>query len=156
MPAPPERTALYRFYDADGALLYVGIAKDIRKRWQIHATEKPWWHLVDSNRVEWLSSREEARSAELTAMTEESPLYNGVWHPDGTYTQGKYDDSAERDHATEQLRSDLACGALRSGDLVRAVELGRRYGVSAISVSMAFESLPPGTAKRVGNLRYIA
>lgn len=156
MPESPERTALYRLYDADDRLLYVGIAKDVRKRWQAHEQTKAWWHLKSGHRVEWLPSREEARAAELVAMEGESPLYNGVWHPDGSYTQGKYDDTVERDHAIEELRSDLANGTLCPGDQIRTVQLGRRYGVSAISVAMALAFLPPGTIYSRGNFRYIA
>ncbi|MGW3196290.1 GIY-YIG nuclease family protein [Streptomyces sp. NPDC001118] len=156
MPEPSERTALYRLYDADDRLLYVGIAKDVRKRWQAHEQTKPWWHLVTANRVEWLPTRQQARAAELVAMESESPLYNGVWHPDGTYTQGKYDDAAETDYAAERLRGDLADGTLRPGDHIRPVQLGRRYGVSAISVATALYHLPPGTIRSRGQVRYFA
>ena len=156
MSEPSERTALYRFFDAEGVLLYVGIAKDVRRRWRMHESQKTWWHLVSDNRVEWFPSRQEARAAELVAMEDESPLYNGVWHPDGSYTQGKYDDTAERDYAAEQLRRDIENGTLKPGELIRTTRLGRRYGVSALSVSMALHSLPPGTTYQRGNYRYVS
>lgn len=38
--------ALYRFYDAAGALLYVGITIDPGSRWRSHAHDKPWWQQV--------------------------------------------------------------------------------------------------------------
>jgi hypothetical protein len=153
---PTERTALYRLYDAEDRLLYVGIASDVRRRWRMHEWEKPWWHLVSGNRIEWFPSRQEARAAELVAMEDESPLYNAVWHPDGSYTQGKYDDTAERDHAADELRREIDTGVLRPGEMIRITHLGRRYGVSAMSVSMALSSLPSGTVHRKGNYRYIA
>ncbi|MGW1744539.1 GntR family transcriptional regulator [Streptomyces sp. NPDC002092] len=156
MPESAQRTALYRLYDADDTLLYVGIAKDVTRRWRMHEWEKKWWHLVSSERIEWFPSRQEARAAELAAMRDESPLYNGVRHPDGTFTQGKYDDTAERDHAAEELRRDLANGTLHPGEMIRIVPLGRRYGVSAMSVAMALLSLPPGTILKKGNYRYVA
>ncbi|PAZ15643.1 hypothetical protein CLM62_12670 [Streptomyces sp. SA15] len=156
MPESPERTAFYRLFDADGVLLYVGIAKDVHKRWRMHEWEKTWWHLVSGNRVEWFPSRPEARAAELAAMENESPLYNGVWHPDGSYTQGKYDDTTERGHAAEELRRDLDNGTLQPGEMIRITHLGRRYGVSAMSVAMALDALPPGTVCKRGNYRYIA
>jgi predicted GIY-YIG superfamily endonuclease len=37
MVDPTERTALYRLRDADGRLLYIGIAKDPERRWKHHS-----------------------------------------------------------------------------------------------------------------------
>jgi predicted GIY-YIG superfamily endonuclease len=150
------RTALYRFFDADGQLLYVGIAKDVRKRWQQHEEDKSWWHLVTSNRVEWLPTREEARQAELQAMRTESPLFNHIRHPDGSYTHNKYDDTAEVDHAAEELLTDLSNGTLRPGDRINPVQLGRRYGVAASSVGMALNFLPPRTIACSGQSKFVA
>lgn len=36
-------TALYRLADADGVLLYVGVATDPWKRFLQHAATKRWW-----------------------------------------------------------------------------------------------------------------
>jgi hypothetical protein len=155
MSVPPERTALYRLFDAEGVLLCVGIAKDVRKRWRMHEWEKTWWHLVSDSHIDWFPSRSDARAAELAAMRNESPLYNGVWHPDGSYTQNKYDDTAEREHAVEQLRRDIENGTLKPGQMIRITRLGRRYGVSALSVGMALHALPPGSTFQRGNYRYV-
>lgn len=78
MPSPPDRTALYRLYDAAGRLLYIGIAKDPKRRWSQHALEKAdsWWPDVASKTVEWLDSRKAAEEAELRAIEKEGPPYN--------------------------------------------------------------------------------
>jgi len=70
------RTALYRFYDADDCLLYVGITDNPRARFKKHAAEKSWWGKVSTREIEWLSSRHEAEVAELTAIYRERPLHN--------------------------------------------------------------------------------
>ena len=36
-----EPTAVYRFYDANGALLYVGITGNLSRRWAKHEARKP-------------------------------------------------------------------------------------------------------------------
>ena len=36
-------TCLYRVHDAQGGLLYVGIAGNPGRRFQEHAGTKPWW-----------------------------------------------------------------------------------------------------------------
>jgi predicted GIY-YIG superfamily endonuclease len=76
-----ESTALYRFYDAAGRLLYVGVTGDPADRWARHAAEKPWWPDVARHAVQWLPSREAALSAEAAAITVEAPLHNVAGTP---------------------------------------------------------------------------
>lgn len=71
-----ERTALYRFYDVDDCLLYVGITDNPRARFKQHAAHKSWWGKVSMREIEWLDSRHEAEVAELTAIYRERPLHN--------------------------------------------------------------------------------
>lgn len=73
---PEERTAVYRFFDAAGDLLYVGITNDVIHRWRKHAAEKTWWAEVQKQTVEWHASRKEAERAEGIAITWEYPRYN--------------------------------------------------------------------------------
>jgi GIY-YIG catalytic domain. len=73
---PGMQTALYRFFDAVGDLLYVGIANDPRPRWSCHAGEKRWWGEVHKKTLEWFATREEAEHAEMTAIVNEQPRYN--------------------------------------------------------------------------------
>lgn len=73
---PGMQTALYRFSNAEGTLLYVGIANDPRTRWSSHAGEKRWWGEVETKTVEWFATREEAEGAEVAAIVDEGPRYN--------------------------------------------------------------------------------
>jgi hypothetical protein len=41
--ATSGRTTLYRFYDGDGALLYIGITNSVPRRLGQHQAHKPWW-----------------------------------------------------------------------------------------------------------------
>lgn len=68
-----EPTAVYRFYDRGGALLYVGISCNLGTRWGKHAADKTWWPLVTKRTVVMYGSREEAES---TAILTESPIHN--------------------------------------------------------------------------------
>lgn len=38
---------LYRFYDADQRLLYVGISRHMEVRWSAHRNTAKWWPLVE-------------------------------------------------------------------------------------------------------------
>lgn len=76
MDAEPQRTALYRMFDKDDHLLYVGISFDPRMRSRQHAKQSKWWHLVTLREIEWFPSREEAATAERAAIRDETPRFN--------------------------------------------------------------------------------
>ncbi|NED31079.1 type II toxin-antitoxin system prevent-host-death family antitoxin [Streptomyces sp. SID8499] len=69
-------TALYRLFDSSRRLLYVGISTQPETRWTQHATDKPWWALVQYREVEWHADRKDAEEAERAAIRSEGPLYN--------------------------------------------------------------------------------
>ncbi len=71
---PP--TALYRFFDENGVLLYVGVTDNLGTRWATHADQKHWWDRVTSYTLEWFDTREAAEAAEQHAIWIEKPLYN--------------------------------------------------------------------------------
>ncbi|MFE8011487.1 GIY-YIG nuclease family protein [Streptomyces antibioticus] len=77
----PIRTALYRLFDADDELLYVGISKDPAARWKQHQSRTPWWRDVAMRTVEWYDDRPAAEAAERKAIQTESPRYNVVHRP---------------------------------------------------------------------------
>jgi hypothetical protein len=69
-------TSLYRLHDAQGGLLYVGIAGNPGRRFQEHAGTKPWWGQVRWVHVEHYETRTEAEAAETKAIRTERPRYN--------------------------------------------------------------------------------
>ena len=71
-----EPTALYRFYDQDDTLLYVGVSSNPAGRWVTHAAEKQWWPQVVRKTVVIYGSRIEAEIAEGIAIRSETPLHN--------------------------------------------------------------------------------
>ena len=74
---------LYRFYDANGVLLYVGITHDPEARWGHHARNKHWWRRVARIDVEHLDSRTLVADAEKAAILAERPVHNFVYNADG-------------------------------------------------------------------------
>ncbi|MEV0831511.1 MULTISPECIES: GIY-YIG nuclease family protein [Streptosporangiaceae] len=76
-----NRTALYRFYDEDDRLLYIGITENITARWGSHATKKAWWPEVARKDVEWFDTRALALAAETRAIITERPVHNIVHAP---------------------------------------------------------------------------
>lgn len=87
--APPEqprrlrgRTTedhlLYRFFDAEGVLLYVGITSDLSERFLAHSVERWWWGRWAKSTVTRYYSRAVLEAAERIAIKSEKPLYNEV------------------------------------------------------------------------------
>lgn len=72
----PDTTWLYRMYDNNGALLYIGISKSAFSRFERHSAEKPWINNVTSWNREPYPTREAALEAERAAIKEEHPLHN--------------------------------------------------------------------------------
>jgi hypothetical protein len=72
---PP--TALYRHFNGDGTLLYVGISLSVVQRLSEHAAS-PWFKRISRIDVEWFDSRAQARAAEREAIQDERPIHNVV------------------------------------------------------------------------------
>ena len=70
------RTALYRLYERDGALLYVGITDDLSRRFWDHSRKKSWWRDVDGKMIWFYDDRSEAEEAETAAIYGEGPVHN--------------------------------------------------------------------------------
>lgn len=68
-------TELYRHFDSNGCLLYVGISLSTLKRTYEHK-KSPWWLQVASISIERFSSRKEALAAEREAIRLEKPRHN--------------------------------------------------------------------------------
>lgn len=67
---------VYRLFDADGALLYVGISNHFEYRMRSHSKTKFWWPNVDSIDVQWFGSRADAEAEESRAIWLERPAHN--------------------------------------------------------------------------------
>lgn len=75
------KNILYRFRDAAGRLLYVGITTNIDQRFPVHRNEKAWWPDVADVQLEVLPDRKTLEQAEQVAIKTERPLYNVVGNP---------------------------------------------------------------------------
>lgn len=77
-----RKTALYRHFDADGLLLYVGISRCALGRLGGHRSDACWYDQISRITIEWRESRDDAMIAEKRAIWREGPLYN----KDGAHT----------------------------------------------------------------------
>jgi hypothetical protein len=75
-PKKRERTELYRHFDAEGVLLYVGESLSTTARLIGHRHKSPWFDEITRVEVEHFPTREAAKAAEDRAIAEEHPKYN--------------------------------------------------------------------------------
>lgn len=74
-------TSLYRMYDQLGALLYVGITKQMPERMWQHERQYNWFRDVATITVCHYGTKEEAEAEEQTAIKTEHPKYNIAHKP---------------------------------------------------------------------------
>jgi DNA-binding transcriptional regulator YhcF (GntR family)/predicted GIY-YIG superfamily endonuclease len=153
----PGPTALYRLYDADDELLYVGISADPEGRWKQHsasATAAGWWPQVTRKEVRWFPTREAADEAETAAIEAEHPLHNrakvgyrnlgwghwGIRSPEINRAISHEDPLSHQ--VARALRADITSGKIGPGDrLPTSRELFRRFGVTENTCNLALRRL---------------
>lgn len=74
--AIPDACQLYRHFDAQGDLLYVGMSLSAVNRLSGHKSASKWFAEIARVEVENFASREEAAFAEDEAIILENPRYN--------------------------------------------------------------------------------
>jgi predicted GIY-YIG superfamily endonuclease len=73
-----EKTSLYRHYDKEGRLLYVGISNNFMVRLAQHKGRSHWYWSISRVDVRHYRNRETAKMAEAQAIRIENPLHNVV------------------------------------------------------------------------------
>lgn len=143
----PEKTALYRLYDANGRLLYVGITDNPKIRFEDHRTYKHWWHMVDDETVEWFDTRRDAALTEAQAILEEKPAYNrfydrvaGIWTSHEPEPEADYE--AQQETVYMALRARIEDGTYPVGSVIpRQHETCAEFGVANATVSGSYGRL---------------
>jgi len=102
-------TAVYRFFDAEDRLLYVGITCNLGSRFQDHERRAQWWLDQRSVQVVWRDTRAEAAEEERIAILGEKPLYN-IWgtRPPRERVRAERLDVATRQAIAAEVRAEVA------------------------------------------------
>lgn len=134
---PSRRAAVYRLYDAEGTLLYIGSAYDPDEREAVHR-HTVWGQLIACRSDKWHDSRELAYAAETEAIRAEAPRHNVIGTPNHTGPQERghamREAAAARWRAVRQSRSSGASreearreGARAEIEFLEATGMFRRY-----------------------------
>jgi predicted GIY-YIG superfamily endonuclease len=89
MNKPTHKTTLYRAFNSQDELLYVGISYDFLSRLKEHRHTSKWHKLAVKVTLEHFDTRQEAEQSELQAIQNEKPLFNKKdnedWHNSSTH-----------------------------------------------------------------------
>lgn len=134
-------TAVYRFYDSEDCLLYVGMTHDIDERWGTHERIQPWWLDVSRHEFTWYGTRAEAKQIEATATAVEKPRFDRS----GKRTAGgEWNDrlATETDRAMQAITADIANGAFPLWHVLPPYgDLSRKYGIPLVGITRGLASL---------------
>lgn len=117
-----DNLILYRFYDANGVLLYIGISRTMMVRLSRHQYENPFMDQVATITLQrGFQTRAELEAAEKWAIEDEQPLHNVVWSwsPEQRMKQWR---------AMSKLTEDQVREIRRAKDKT-ARQLAKQYGV---------------------------
>ncbi len=71
---------LYRHFDKDGNLLYIGTSLSVMSRTSHHHKISPWFNKITSITIERFPGRYDAARAEKKAILEEYPIHNKMFN----------------------------------------------------------------------------
>lgn len=115
---PPARascvlapTALYRHWDQEGKLLYVGVSLSPTYRLSQHKDASPWFGRIANITVEWFETRLVALEAERLAIKAEAPEFNVVHKPKSTSAYSQYLEEQVEESCAELTRKVSRFGA---------------------------------------------
>ncbi|MWA08800.1 GntR family transcriptional regulator [Streptomyces sp. BA2] len=135
-------TAIYRLFDSDERLLYVGITASPTSRWASHSLQKSWWRDVARFDLAWLPSLEAARAAERAAIHSESPLHNVQLNA----APPSPIEADARIHRYEQIAAELRAGIVSGmyptgARIPGIVQTAKHYCVSETTAQRALKLL---------------
>jgi hypothetical protein len=122
---------LYRHYDADGVLLYVGISLNSIARLRTHKHSASWFSKIQRIEIEHFPDLRTAQQAEKTAISVECPKHNVM-----TYT------GPQRQMTLTTMKSG------QQSAKARGVKLGRKVEATPERIAKAKEAIRAGLSFR--------
>jgi len=123
---------LYRHFDGEGRLLYVGISLNAMARLAQHKNCSHWFRLIKRVEIEPFPSREEAIKAEISAITKENPLHN--------LSRPKFEDLELAKSKAEKSRNDLLSRVVKFNPIYSLDEVAAALGVGKSTVKELLRS----------------
>jgi hypothetical protein len=131
---------VYRFFDADDQLLYLGITHNLDERWETHERIQPWWLDVVRREFTWYDTRAEAEHIERTATAAEKPRYDRSGNRPGAEVDQRI--SLEIDRAMDAVSMDIENGTYPLWHFLPPYPvLSKKYGIPIVGVTRGLATL---------------
>jgi predicted GIY-YIG superfamily endonuclease len=115
-------TTLYRFFNSQNDLLYVGISMNFASRIRSHKSERDWFTQIASITLEHYETREDAVEAEKQAITQECPRHNVA-----------HNQARAETLSVDALKTDYHCAHIFANALMQVSDA---IGLRSISVEV--------------------
>jgi len=123
---------LYRHYDKEGSLLYVGISLSAINRLSQHKVHAHWFEKITQVTIEKFESRKEAIEAEKKAIINENPIHN-------LYRPLKKDQSNYEKHG-EMSKQQLTSRIVHFNPLYSLSDAAQTLNISSSKIKELIES----------------
>jgi hypothetical protein len=104
-PNRTRPTSIYKYFDARGILIYVGLTGQGVTRNRQHNSDKAWWPFVASQDVEHFDTRAEAQGREIALIHQFRPPFNIVHNADYRELRRAYLDMQDGPAALDVLQT---------------------------------------------------
>lgn len=126
-------TSVYRYYDRDGLLIYVGITSRGARRNYEHNASKDWWPYVARQEVDHYETRELALRHERSLIIRHRPPFNRQHNPDADAMRAvyvAYADAAESDalEAWKSAKKRMTFKMIEVHPRLKTLTLGNEIG----------------------------
>lgn len=130
-------TTLYRFFDAQDDLLYVGISMNFASRIRSHKSERDWFTQIASITLEHYETREAAVEAEKQAITQECPRHNVA-----------HNQARAQTLSVDAFRTDYDCAPIFANALMQVSDAIGLWSISGEAINDFCELIATGIDKR--------
>jgi len=143
------KTNLYRHYNQEGTLLYVGVSLSAVNRLAQHREHSSWFDEIATVKIETFDSRDGALTAETIAINEERPVYN---------IHKKTKDKGETKYeAAERSRNEVTRKIVNFGILYSTQQVADMFFTNTNSIKQLIETNKLGAIKtydKIKNTRF--
>ena len=137
-------TYLYRHFDAEGKLLYVGISLQAINRLAQHRDNAHWFSNIRDVKIEVFESRQDALAAERKAILEENPSHN-IQRPSAKEQRAITQEFSG--NPSEESRKDLVKRLVNFNPVYSIREVAEILGIGPTSIEILILSGQLGCVK---------
>ena len=124
-----KKHMIYKFYNKNDQLLYIGITNSIRKRLHLHKQKKEWFNEINKILVSEKLSRNEAYIYEIFFISNEKPIHNIEYTKGGeidfllpNITFSEYKKKIKKRNKNKKIGESKYSVVIKDGNITRRIK----------------------------------